>query len=121
MDFKAKKGIYLQIADNICQQILRGELNPLDRVPSVRDMAVSLQVNRNTVMRTYTHLQDTKIFTNKRGVGFFVAQEALIKLRARDKELFLKEELPLLIQKVKLLELNSTQLANLIQQIKQND
>ncbi|PCE63345.1 GntR family transcriptional regulator [Sediminicola luteus] len=121
MEFKAKKGIYLQIADNLCQQILAGELGAMDRVPSVRDMAVSLQVNRNTVMRTYTYLQEIGVFLNKRGVGFFIAEDAVNQIQKREKESFIQDELPGLIKKVKLLQLNSNQLADLIQQIQQND
>ena len=67
MEFKSNRGIYLQIADNLCNQILEGNLKPNDRILSVRDLAVELEVNRNTVMRSYSYLQEEGIFENKSG------------------------------------------------------
>ena len=77
MDFKSTKGIYLQIVDNLCRQILEGQLQSGDRVASVRDLAAEFEVNHNTVMRAYTNLQESGIFDNKRGIGFFVSENAL--------------------------------------------
>jgi len=57
MDFKSTKGIFQQIADNLCHQILEGKLPPGERVPSVRDLAADFEVNRNTLLRTYAILQ----------------------------------------------------------------
>ena len=70
MDFKSTKGIYLQIVDNLCRQILEGQLQSGDRVASVRDLAAEFEVNHNTVMRAYANLQEAGIFDNKRGIGF---------------------------------------------------
>jgi len=52
MDFKSTKGIFQQIADNLCHQILEGKLPPGERVPSVRDLAADFEVNRT---RCYEH------------------------------------------------------------------
>ncbi|HEV7378757.1 MAG TPA: GntR family transcriptional regulator, partial [Dyadobacter sp.] len=56
MEFKDKQSIYLQIADYICEQILLAKWPPGERIPSVRDLASTLEVNPNTVMRTYDFL-----------------------------------------------------------------
>lgn len=121
MEFKENRGIYLQIADDLCNQILGGGLKPSDRVPSVRDLAVELEVNRNTVMRSYAHLQDEGVFENKRGVGFFVAEYAIEKIKEKEKKYFFENDLPQILQKVKLLKLNSKALKTLIQELHKND
>jgi len=121
MEFQSSKGIFLQIADNLCRQILEGLLNPGDRVPSVRDLAAEFEVNRNTVMRTYTNLQEAGIFDNKRGIGFFISENAVERVRGSEKANFFSHELPEFILKVKLLKLNSTDLSELVSEIKNND
>jgi DNA-binding transcriptional regulator YhcF (GntR family) len=121
MDFKSSKGIFLQIADNLCRQILEGGLKPGDRVPSVRDLAAEFEVNRNTVMRTYTNLQEAGIFNNKRGIGFFVSENAVELVRANEKEDFYNHDLPEFILKMRLLKLNSIDLNDLLTVINNSD
>ncbi len=121
MEFQSSKGIFLQIADNLCHQILEGQLKPGDRVPSVRDLAAEFEVNRNTVMRTYTNLQEAGIFDNKRGIGFFISENAVELVRASEKSNFFTNQLPDFIRKVNLLKLNSTDLKDLVTEIKNND
>lgn len=121
MEFQSTKGIFLQIADNLCHQILEGQLKPGDRVPSVRDLAVEFEVNRNTVMRTYSILEEAGIFDNKRGIGFFISEKAVDLVLSNEKSNFFTTELPAFIHKVKLLRLNSKDLHELTTEIKQND
>ena len=121
MDFKSTKGIYLQIVDNLCRQILEGQLQSGDRVASVRDLAAEFEVNHNTVMRAYANLQDSGIFDNKRGVGFFVSEKALELIKTNEKSNFFSQDLPDFILKVKLLQLNSDDLNELLAVIKNND
>ena len=121
MDFKSTKGIYLQIVDNLSQQILEGQLQAGDRVSSVRDLAAEFEVNHNTVMRAYTNLQESGIFDNKRGIGFFVSDKALELIKSNEKANFFSHDLPYFLTKVKLLQLNSTDLTELLSAIKNND
>lgn len=121
MEFQSSKGIFLQIADNLYHQILEGQLKPGDRVPSVRDLAAEFEVNRNTVMRTYTILQESGIFDNKRGIGFFISENAVELVRASEKANFFAHELPDFIRKVKLLKLNANDLTDLVTEIKNNE
>ena len=121
MDFKSTKGIYLQIVDNLCLQILEGQLQSGDRVASVRDLAAEFEVNHNTVMRAYNNLQESGIFDNKRGIGFFVSDKALDLIQANEKANFFSHDLPDFLLKVKLLQLNSTDLTELLSVIKNND
>ncbi|WP_215223755.1 GntR family transcriptional regulator [Echinicola shivajiensis] len=119
MEFNESRNIFLQIADWLCEQILQKKFAPGDRVPSVRELAEEMEVNRNTVMRTYSILQDQGILDNKRGIGFFVAEKAALKIHQRQKEEFLQQELPLLVHKVKLLQLSHDDLKPLLNALKE--
>lgn len=92
MNFKESKAIYLQIADRICDEVLLGQYREEERIPSVREYAAVVEVNANTVMRSYDYLQSQEVIYNKRGIGYFVspgARELILSLR---KDYFLKEE-----------------------------
>ena len=75
MNFNTDKPIYLQIVDVICDRILSGELKGGDRIPSVREYGADIGVNPNTMMRSYEKLTADGIIFNKRGIGYFVADE----------------------------------------------
>lgn len=120
IDFKSTKGIFQQIADNLCHQILEGKLLPGERVPSVRDLAVEFEVNRNTLLRTYSILQDAGVIDNKRGIGFFVTDNAVDLIREKEKKEFFSNELPDFSRKVELLKLNEQDLSELLNLIKSN-
>ena len=94
MDFKDNEAIYLQIAGYVSELILRGKWPPDFKIPSVRELAADLQVNPNTVMRTYELLQSQEVLYNKRGIGFFVAPAAAEQMLAQRRERFLTQELP---------------------------
>ena len=99
MDFKNTKTIYVQIADYICENILAEKIRPGEKIQSVREMAASIQVNPNTVMRTYAYLQDQEIIFNKRGIGYFVAEDATQKTKALRRQEFIHQYLPEVIYK----------------------
>lgn len=87
MEFEPKRAIYLQIGDYVCENILSGTWKAGDRIPSVREMAMSLEVNPNTVMRSYSYLQETGIIANQRGLGYFVgdgSRAAALELKRRE-------------------------------------
>jgi GntR family transcriptional regulator len=110
MEFRDNKAIYLQIAEYVCEHILLGKWKVDDKVPSVRELAVTLEVNPNTVMRTYDLLQNINIITNKRGVGFFVATEALANVKSYRKTQFMDDELPVVFRNVYLLNIGFDEL-----------
>ena len=121
INYKSTKGIFLQIAENICQQILAGKLNAGDRIPSVRDLSGEYEVNRNTLLRTYSLLEESGVFTNKRGIGFFVSENAVEIILEKEKKEFFQTEMPELIQKVKLLKLTENDMSELIEALKRNN
>ena len=94
MQFKENQTIYLQIAERISDEILLGHYATGARIPSVREYAALVEVNANTVMRSYEFLQTQGIIFNKRGIGFFVSPDAKIKIREYRRNEFLKNELP---------------------------
>jgi GntR family transcriptional regulator len=103
MEFNQNQAIYLQIGDYICEQILLGKWNEGDRILSVRELGVELQVNPNTVLRTFDFLQTHEIIFNKRGVGYFVMENAKTKIIAYRRKQFLELELPILFKNMDLL------------------
>ena len=92
MNFKESRAIYLQIADRICDDILLGQYEEEGRISSVREYASIVEVNANTVMRSYEYLQSQEVIYNKRGIGFFVASGPKAPIHSLRKEQFLKEE-----------------------------
>jgi GntR family transcriptional regulator len=94
MEFGNNQAIYLQIADHLCENILLEKWKAGDRIPSVREIAVNIEVNPNTVMRAFTYLQDKEIIFNKRGIGYFVSADGFEKTKALRKEDFVSHELP---------------------------
>jgi DNA-binding transcriptional regulator YhcF (GntR family) len=77
MQFRASIAIYLQIAEYICERILLKQWKTGERIPALRELAVQLEVNPNTVMRTFEFLQAQSIIYNQRGIGYFVSPDAL--------------------------------------------
>lgn len=73
-EFQASKPIYMQIAEKINGQIVRGDLLPGNKLPSVREMAIQTGVNPNTIQRTYTELERMEIVETRRGQGTFVTE-----------------------------------------------
>ena len=87
------KAIYLQIADRICDDVMTGTIEEGARILSVREYAASLQVNANTVMRSYDHLTQEGVLFNKRGIGFFIAENARAIITGMRHESFFNGEI----------------------------
>jgi GntR family transcriptional regulator len=106
MEFRKKDAIYLQIADIMCENILTSAWTENERIPSVREMAVTLEVNPNTVMRAYAYLQEKEIIYNKRGIGYFVGENAYEATRMLMKSSFITNDLPHVFRTMALLNMN---------------
>jgi DNA-binding transcriptional regulator YhcF (GntR family) len=105
MNFKESKSIYLQIADRICDEILQGQYPEEERIPSVREYAATVEVNANTVMRTYDFLQNQEIIYNKRGIGYFVSPGAVQNIIDWRKGIFLSTDLPEMFRQLDTLQI----------------
>jgi GntR family transcriptional regulator len=110
MEFRDNEAIYLQIGGYVSQNILLGKWPAEQRLPSVRDLAIELQVNLNTVMRSYEHLQSLGVIYIKRGLGFFVAPDGYEKAKAYRKERFIQQDLPVFFNNVHLLHIDKEEL-----------
>lgn len=104
MIFKENKSIFLQIAARIMDEILLGNYPEEERIPSVRAYAAIVEVNANTVVRTYEYLQNQDIIYNKRGIGYFVRQGARRSIIQLRKDIFINEVLPDVFQEMNLLD-----------------
>lgn len=113
MTFKENKPIYLQIADRIMDEILQHVYEEEGRVLSVREYAGVVEVNANTVVRTYDYLQNQGIIYNKRGLGYFVSPGAAQKIVALRKETFLQQVLPDVFKEMYLLHIPMETLAEM--------
>lgn len=118
MEFRDNEAIYLQIAGYVSEHILRQQWPPDQKIPSVRELAGELQVNPNTVMRTYEFLQNQGVIYNKRGLGFFVAPDAEQRVKQHRKERFLQQELPEVFKTIFLLDIGLEELQQRYAQFK---
>ncbi len=103
MIFTNDKAIYIQMADRLCDEILAGKYKDDDRIPSVREYAVMLEVNANTAVKAYDELSRANIIYNKRGLGYFVTPGAKKQILKERKQEFMKERLPELFRQMQLL------------------
>ena len=105
--------IYVRLADQICDRILLDEYHALERIPSVREYAVSQQVNPATAARAFEILERQGVIFNKRGLGFFVAESAVEVIRKTRLETLLGEESGLFFSRLAVLEVTPDQLKDM--------
>ena len=113
MEFDQHKPIYLQIADAICERILTGIWPEGGRIPSVRECGISIEVNPNTVARSYDELSTDGIIHNKRGIGYFVSPGARDIIRERQRSSFITEELSEVFRKMDILGISIDDISSL--------
>lgn len=102
-EFKPDKAIYLQMSERLCDDILSGRYKAGDRIPSVRELSEMLEVNTNTVVRAYDRLTRLEIIYTRRGMGYFVAENARSLILASRRKEFMDESLPELFRQMRLL------------------
>ncbi len=120
IEYKDNQAIYLQIADHFVENILQEKWKSGEKIPSVRDTAVTFEVNPNTTLRTFSYLQDKGIIFNKRGLGYFISDDGYEKTRTLKKEQFLEEELPSLFRNMEMLGISFSDLKNYYQKMHLN-
>lgn len=118
MEFRENEAIYLQIASYVSENILLGKWPIDEKISSVRDLASELQVNPNTVMRTYDFLQNREIIYTKRGLGLFVSPDANEKIKQYRKERFLQQDLPAFFRNIFLLNISLEEVQQRYEQFK---
>lgn len=104
------QSIFIQIAETIKNRILSGDYVADERIPSVRDIAMEMEVNPNTVMKGFEVLQREGLIYNKRGMGYFVEANALETIQ-KDRKARLKDEIiPSILNEMELLGISIEEL-----------
>ncbi|HLK30919.1 MAG TPA: GntR family transcriptional regulator [Puia sp.] len=106
MEFRENPAIYIQIAEYICEQILLKKWPSGEKIISIKELGVKMQVNPITVQRAYDFLQQRNIIFYKRGIGYFFDDEAAEKILAFRREQFLENELPVFLRTMYLLKID---------------
>lgn len=97
--------IYRQLRDRVVAMILDGVLKQGDALPSVRQVAADFQLNPITVSKAYQELVDENLVEKRRGLGMYVSEGAREALLRNERERFLREEWPLLRERLQRLGL----------------
>ena len=97
------QAIYLQIVDYVCEMVLLQVWKPEDKIPSVRELAMQLEVNPNTVARTYEFLKQQEIIYDKRGIGYFISSDGVKNTKLYRKQEFTENEMPAVFRTMYLL------------------
>ena len=118
MQFRESIAIYLQIADYICERVLLKQWKTGDRIPAVRELAIQLEVNPNTVMRTFEFLQGQDIIYTQRGIGYFVSPDAIKNATQYRKTEFIEKELPNFFRNIYLLGMDIEELQSRYEKFK---
>ena len=111
MRFREGQAIHEQIVEYVVEEILGSRWDEERRLPSVRELAVELGVNPNTVQRSYSRLQELNLIYNRRGIGHFVAPDALHRARELRRDRFEHEMLPDVFRIMRILDLEITDIA----------
>lgn len=98
--------IYRQLKERVVAMMLDGLLKPGDALPSVRQVAAEYRLNPITVSRAYQELADEALVEKRRGLGMYVMEGASEKLLASERERFLREEWPLVLERIERLGLS---------------
>ena len=106
MEFRDNPAIYIQIAEYVCEQILLNKWKLGEKILSIRDLAISIEISPNTVQRAYDFLQQKNIITNKRGIGYFTEADATEQIMLFRREQFLEYELPIFLRSLYLLKID---------------
>ena len=102
--------IYLQVKDRVIGMMLDGILKAGDALPSVRQVAAEYQLNPITVSRAYQELVDDNLVEKRRGIGMYVTEGASEKLLASERERFVRDEWPAMVERIRRLGLDLEQL-----------
>ena len=102
--------IYRQLKERVVAMLLDGVLKPGDALPSVRQVAAEYQLNPITVSRAYQELADEALVEKRRGLGMYVTEGAPARLKTSERDRFLTEEWPLVLERIQRLGLDLQEL-----------
>src|SRR5262249_55807591 len=108
--FNESQPIFVQIGERIAGMILSRSVQEGEALPSVRQISTELSVNPLTVTRAYQSLVDIGVVESRRGMGMFVQPGARQKLLVHERERFLTDEWPRVLERMRALELDPAEL-----------
>lgn len=106
MQWHDRQPIYQQLKEMIRTSIIEGSLKEGKALPSIRHISAEYRINPLTVLKAYQALAHEDIIEKRRGLGMFVKKSAQAKLLESEKQHFLEEEWPLILEKIKRLGLD---------------
>ncbi|RNF27868.1 GntR family transcriptional regulator [Massilia aurea] len=109
-DWNDSTPIYRQLKERVVGMMLDGVLKAGDALPSVRSIAAEYQLNPITVSKAYQELVDESLVEKRRGIGMYVTEGASEKLLASERERFIREEWPAMVERIRRLGLDIEQL-----------
>jgi len=114
LDFNNEKSIYIQIAESIEDDIIRGVIEEETQIPSTNRMAVLYKINPATAGKGINLLVDRGIVYKKRGIGMFVASGAKKRIQESRKGSFYEKYIMTLIEEARKLSLGTNELIEMI-------
>ena len=121
MVFKEQNPIYMQIAERICDEILQGLYPEGGRLPSVREYASMVEVNVNTLVRSYDWLSQNDIIFNRRGLGYYVSTGASARISDVRRERFFRVQLPEVVHTMQTLDIPLRQVESEMNRLQEQD
>lgn len=115
LNFDDEKTVFLQIAEGIEDAILTGVFQEESQIPSTTEISVTYKINPATALKGINLLVDAGIVYKKRGVGMFVAEGAVRKLRQKRKDQFYENFVSRLVEEAKKLEITDVEIISMIE------
>lgn len=115
LNFDDEKPVFLQIAEGMEDAILTGVFQEESQIPSTTELSVTYKMNPATALKGINLLVDAGIVYKKRGVGMFVAEGAVRKLRQKRKDQFYENFVSRLVEEAKKLEITDVEIISMIE------
>lgn len=115
LNFDDEKPVFLQIAEGMEDAILTGIFQEESQIPSTTELSVTYKINPATALKGINLLVDAGIVYKKRGVGMFVAEGAVRKLRQKRKDQFYENFVSRLVEEAKKLEITDVEIISMIE------
>ena len=113
IDLESKTPVYKQIIEQICHALLTDEIKEGDSLPSIRQLAADLEINHNTIAKSYRALEQDEIIQTARSKGTFIAKNAKEKLAQNNQNHFQKK-LSSLFEEMQNAKLSQSEIKDLI-------
>lgn len=110
VDFDERYPIYQQIINHFARALVRRELSPGSRIPSIRELAMALKVNTNTIQRAYQEMERDELIYSQRGTGYFVMENEQIVDRMKQK--MVKESVSRFLEEMRALGFRDTDIVS---------